>query len=234
MRYLDRLINFIFSLAVLVISAIMVFISTGFIEFSTASNYLQNNIFSTDNNTLTCIVSIVTFLAALKTTVFLSKTSPKKKAAIMVDTTNGKIQIASETIENTAKNVAKSFENVKDAQVRMVKEKKGVSIFMVLLVLPHTNIIELSSKVQDEVKEAVQSTTGVKVNNIDIKVKNIADKSKSTKVVKETTMPVQKTETLEETNIPSTIDISLEDTTVSVEPKTEEILEETSEDNKNE
>lgn len=183
MKYLDRLINFIFSLAVLVLSGVIVFISTGFIKYSVASDYVRNNLFSAENNTITCIVSIIVFLAALKTTVFLSKTSSKKKTAIMVDTTHGKIQIASETIETTAKNVAKSHEEVKDVQVRMVKEKKTVRIYMVLLVLPHTNIIELSSKVQNEVKEAIQNTTGVNVSNIDIKVKNLADKGKNAKPV---------------------------------------------------
>lgn len=198
MKYLDKLINFIFSLAILVLSIFIVLISTGFIEFSVASDYVKNNIFSAENNTITCITSIIVFLSALKTTVFLSKTSPKKKAAIMVDTTNGKVQIASDTIENTAKNVAKSNEEVKEVQVKMVKEKKGVSIYMALLVLPHTNILELSSKIQDEVKEAIQNTTGVKVYNVDIKIKNIADKNKSVKpIVKEEVIAAKEEEKIE-------------------------------------
>lgn len=177
MRYLDRLINYIFSLIVLIVSIFVVLISTGFIEYSSISDYLQNNVFGVENNTLTCIIAIATFCAALKTTMFLSKTSPKKKTVLMVDTTHGKVQIASETIENTARNVAVSHEEVKDVQVKMVKDKKGVTVYMALLVFPHTNIIDLSSKVQDKVKEAIQSTTGVKVNNVDIKIKNIADKN---------------------------------------------------------
>lgn len=185
MKYLDRLINFIFSLAILIISCGMILITAGFMEFNVASDYLKNTIFSVENNTITCIVSIVVFLAALKTTIFLSKTNTKKKAAIMVDTTHGKIQIASDTIENTAKNIAKNYDEVKDVQVKMVKEKKAVTIYMALLVLPRTNIIELSSKVQDAVKEAIQNTTGVKVNNVDIKIKNIADKNKTSKPAKE-------------------------------------------------
>lgn len=211
MKYLDKLINFIFSLAILILSGVVVFIATGFIKYGVASDYLKDTIFSTENNTITCIVGIVTFLAALKTTVFLSKTSPKKKAQIMVDTEHGKIQIASETIESTAKNVAKLHEEVRDVQVRMVKEKKGVCIYMVLLVLPNTNIIELSREVQDEVKEAIQSTIGANVNNVDIKIKNIADKNKNAKPVTKEVLPYTekeintnveiKSETKEEINV---------------------------------
>ena len=178
MKYLDRLINFIFSLAILVLSIIVIMVSAGFIEYNEVDNYIRNNIFSAANNTVTCIVAIITVLAALKTTIFLSKTNKNKKTAIMVDTTHGKIQIAGETIENTAKSAIKDYEEIKDVQVRMLKEKKGVNIYMVLLVLPNTNIIELSAKVQDAVKEAIEGTTGVKVNNVDIKVKNIADTRK--------------------------------------------------------
>lgn len=181
MKYLDKLINFIFSLVILVVSVVIVLVTAGFIEDDIVYTYMSENIFSEANNTITCIVAIVVFFAALKTTIFLSKTNTKKKAAIMVDTTHGKIQIAQETIENTAKSVVKNYQEVKDAQVRMVKDKKAVNVYMSLLVLPNTNIIELSSKVQDEVKEAIQNTTGVKVNNVDIKIKNIADSRNASK-----------------------------------------------------
>lgn len=230
MKYLDRFINFVFSLVILVVSATIVFISAGFVEFNVATNYINETLFSTENNTITCIVSIIVFIASLKTTIFLSKTSPKKKVAIMVDTENGKVQIASETVENTAKNVAKSYDSVKDVQVKMVKERKGVVIYMALLVYPHTNIIELSSKVQDEVKEAVQSTTGVKVNNVDIKIKNLADKNG--KAVKQTVVKEQvkeETAKVEENTVMDSVS-----KTENEEIKTETPVEEVEENNKEE
>lgn len=178
MRILDRLINFIFSLVILVLSIVVIMVSAGFIEYNEVDNYIRSNVFSDANNTMACIVGIAFLLASLKTTIFLSRNKNNKKAAIMVDTTHGKVQIAEETIENTAKSAIKDYDEIRDAQVRMVKEKKGVNIYMVLLVLPNTNIIELSAKVQDAVKEAIESTTGVKVNNVDIRVKNITDSKK--------------------------------------------------------
>lgn len=175
MRYLDRLINFIFSLAILILSIIVIMVSAGFLGYESVDSWMRLNMFSEANNTITCVIAIVVLLAALKTTVFLSRMAPKKKNTILVDTNHGKIQIAAETIEGTAKSVVKDMEEIKDIQVKMIREKKGVKIYMALLVLPSTNIIELSAKVQDEVKEAIENTTGVKVNNVDIKVKNITD-----------------------------------------------------------
>lgn len=185
MKYLDRLINFIFSIVILILSIVVIMVSAGFIGYESVDNWMRLNMFSEANNTITCIVAIVTFLLALKTTVFLSRMSPKKKNTILVDTNHGKIQIVAETIEGTARSVVKDIDEIKDVQVRMIKEKKGVKIYMVLLVLPTTNIMELSAMVQDEVKKAIEDTTGVKVNNVDIKIKNIADARKAKKLDKE-------------------------------------------------
>lgn len=226
MRYLDRLINFIFSLVILVLAIIVIMVSAGFIGYDNVDSWIRLNIFSTTNNTTTCIVAIITLIAALKTTVFLSRMNPKKKNTILVDTNHGKIQIAAETIENTAKTVVKDYVEIKDAQVKMVKEKKGIKVYMALLVLPNTNIIELSAKVQDEVKEAIEDTTGVKVNNVDIKIKNITENRKAKAQIKEAE---ESKETVDE-------NIKNDDGVVATEDVVipEENVEETKEQNENE
>ncbi len=179
MRYLDRLINFIFSLVILILSIVVIMVSTGFLPYAEVDGFITKTIFSEENNTITCIVAMLVFIASLKTTIFLSRAKNTRKSAIMVDTNHGRIQIAQETIENTAKSASRNYEEVKDANVRMIKAKKGIDIYMVLTVLQGTNIIELSAKVQDDVKKAVEGSTGVKVNNVDIKIRNIADAHKT-------------------------------------------------------
>lgn len=209
MRYLDRLINFIFSLVILVLAIVIIMVSAGFVGYENVDNWIKLNMFSAANNTTTCIVAIITLIAALKTTVFLSRMNPKKKNTILVDTNHGKIQIAAETIENTAKTVVKDYEEIKDAQVKMVKEKRGIKVYMALLVLPNTNIIELSAKVQDEVKEAIEDTTGVKVNNVDIKIKNITENRKAkikAKDVEENKEATIENQVNEETEIPENVE----------------------------
>lgn len=227
MRYLDRLINFIFSLVILVLAIVVIMVSAGFVGYDNVDSWIRLNIFSTANNTTTCIVAIVTLIAALKTTVFLSRMNPKKKNTILVDTNHGKIQIAAETIENTAKTVVKDYEEIKDVQVKMVKEKRGIKVYMALLVLPNTNIIELSAKVQDEVKEAIEDTTGVKVNNVDIKIKNITENRKVKAKIKEAE---ESKETTSE-NIQNDDGVVIAEDVVVPEEKMEE---ETKEQNENE
>ena len=199
MKYLDRLINFIFSLAILLVSIVVIMISAGFIGYESVDVWIKTTLFSTANNTVTCM-SIVVFLAALKTTIFLSRTNGKKKSAILVDTNHGKVQIAQETIENTAKGATKKYEEIKDVQVRMLKEKRGINVYMALMVMPNTNVIELSASVQDAVKEAIEDTTGVKVNNVDIKIKNISEGRQNKPKVKEEA-PKKEENVVEEPNV---------------------------------
>ena len=96
----------------------------------------------------------------------------------MVSSDNGNVQIASEMIESTAKAVAKSHEEVKEVNAKMVNRNKGVDIFMSLLVSQDTNIRALTIAIQEEVKNKIHDTTGVLVLNTDIKVKNIVEKKK--------------------------------------------------------
>ena len=106
----------------------------------------------------------------------------KDKSPILVKTQNGEIEIAQETITNIVRNVGTSFEQVKDVQAKMLKKRKGVNIYAMILVYANSNIRALTEAIQNQVKEAVQSTTGVKVLEINIKVKNIYQKVKKDEV----------------------------------------------------
>ncbi len=180
MKIIDRFINFIFSLFVLVLAATVALMAAGIFDYNYVSGEIGNLLFSDDNRTITCIVSIVVFLLSLKTTVFRSSLNRQKKGVIYVDTNNGKVQIAQETIETTAKNAVTQYDCVKDAKARMIKAKKGVDLYMLLYVYHNTNLMDLTTKAQDDVKTAVEGTTGVRVNNVDIQIKNTSD-GKNTK-----------------------------------------------------
>ena len=178
MRVLDRIISFIFSLIMLVVSIVLILIGIGKIEPEMIIDFLSTYVFNKEVissglfNPIT-ITGIVLFLAALKTTVLLSLLKAKSKAPIVVKTKNGQIQIAQETIMNTARNATLSFDNIKDVQTSMVKKGKGVIIYENVQVYSNTNIRELTDDIQKEVKDKVTSTTGVVVNDVNIKIKNI-------------------------------------------------------------
>ncbi len=178
MRLLDKLINFIFSLAMMVISVVILLVTFDFTSSSYIDGLINEYVWNADYETIVLIVAFIIFLASLKTTIFLSDFKKKKKMPIMVNTENGNVQIAFETIENTAKAVARSFDEVKDVNAKMINKNKGVVIYMSILVAQDSNISAITTGIQEGVKKKIYETTGVKVLNTDIKVKNIVEKPK--------------------------------------------------------
>lgn len=185
MRALDRLISFVFSIIMLVISIILVLVGAGVIESQMVLDMLKENVFTNKIlaggfwNPVT-IAGLILFLASLKTTIFLSLFKTKDKSPILVKTDHGEVEIAQETITNTVRNVGFSFENIKDVQAKMVKKKKGIIIYTMVLVYANSNIREITEEMQKQIKEVVKATTGVTVLEVNIKVKNTCNKQKKT------------------------------------------------------
>ena len=175
MRALDRLISFIFSVIMLMVSVVLILVGVGVVEPQMLIDMLNEHVFVKDViasnmfNAVT-ITGLVLLLASLKTTIFLSLFKVKDKAPILVKTQNGEVEIAQETIISTVKNVAVSFDNIKDVQATMQKRKKGVVIYAMGLVYANTNIRETIEEMQRQVKEMVKNTTCVHVLDVNIKV----------------------------------------------------------------
>jgi len=178
MRFLDKLISFIFSLVFLALAIVLILIGVGVIEPQVCIELLKNvfidsNVLSQGIFNPVTITGVILLLLALKTTVFLSLFKVRHRTPISVKTQNGEIQIAQETIINTAKNQTLEFPNVKEVQASMVKKSKGIVIYEVIQVYVNTNIRTLTEAIQNSVKEIVLATTGVSVVDVNIKVRNV-------------------------------------------------------------
>ena len=99
MKLLDRLINFIFSLAMIVISVVVLLVVCNFTSSSFINGIINDYVWNPDYSLIVASVAGVVFLAALKTTIFLSDFKKNRKIPIMVSSDNGSVQIASETID---------------------------------------------------------------------------------------------------------------------------------------
>ena len=204
MRILDKLISFIFNVFVIVIAVAILLVLTGFVNYPVIEGLLSGYVFNDAYKAIAISSTILVILAGLKVTVFsasLSRTSPK---SIMVDTPHGKIQINQDTIENVAKNVIKEYDSIKDVHTRMTKAKKGINMYMMLSVYQNTNIKDVVTKVQNDVKKQIEETTSVIVRNVDVKIKNVSgtpgDKKSKKNVkteveIKPTPAPVVSSET---------------------------------------
>ena len=194
MRFLDRLISFLFDVIVIVLALTVILVMTNVVSYNVVNGILTDYVFNMNYQVMIISIAVVVVLLGLKITVFSSVLTSPAKRNIFVDTPHGKIQIAQENIEGIAKNVIKNYEQEKDVQARMTKARKGINMYMVLQVYHNTNIKDVVSRVQNDVKEQIVATTGVAVHNVDVKIKsNLANRShadnKVVKVVKTEEMP---------------------------------------------
>lgn len=173
MRVLDKFISFIFSLVMIVLAVSVILVSTSVVKYTVIDGILTNYVFSETHKLTTILVSILFVLAGLKVTVFSSSLSSGRRKNIYVNTPNGKIQIAQETIEGIAQNVITNYNDVKDVKTAMTKTGKGINLYMGLTMYQNSNITETISKIQEEVKSQIDNITGVKVYNVDVKVRNV-------------------------------------------------------------
>lgn len=174
MRILDKFISFIFNVFVIVIAVAILLVLVGLVNYPVIEGLLSDYVFNDAYRAIVLSSTILVILAGLKVTIFSStfaRTSPK---SIMVDTPHGKIQINQDTIENVAKSVINEYDSIKDVHTRMTKAKKGINMYMMLSVYQNTNIKDVVTKVQNDVKEQIEERTSVIVRNVDVKIKNVS------------------------------------------------------------
>ncbi len=216
MRALDRLISFIFSIIILIVSITLILVGLRIVEPRVISDLLSTyvlneNILSEKLFNSITITGIVLLLLSLKTTVFLSLFKVKDRAPISVRGKNGEVQISQDTIINTARSVTLAYENIKDVQARMAKKGSGVVIFEVVQVYVDTNIRELVEAVQEDVKRTIMANIGVNVVDVNIKIRNIfATKKKEEPVAETIEEPKEQAEETTDTPVEENVSDNLE------------------------
>ena len=225
MRVLDAFISFICAIIVLVLAVSVILVFTGLTSTDVIYGVLNQYVFNPEYRCIVLTTSIVLVLAVLKVTIFSSRLKSKDNSPITVETEHGNVEIAQETITNTVKSVALKLDNVKDVNAKMIKKKKGIKIFTTLSVLANTNIKELTEKLQQEVIDVVKDTTGVKVLDVNVKVKNIYEKAnkKNINTVKEQPKVAETAEAIEKETecIENTIEETEEVVTETVAEETD-------------
>lgn len=224
MKLLDKLISFVFSVIMLVLAIAVVMVCLEYISADSVYAVFDEYVFNNNAKDISLVTAICMILGALKTTIFSADFKKRDKEPIMVETNNGMVEIAQDTIDNTVCNVASTFSEIKDVQAKMLKKKSGIKIYVVISVLVNTNLKDLTSKLQEKIKEVIDATTGVKVLCVNIKVKNIYEKNKKQNRI---TSEEKKIEIAENTEKENAVSEAINEVTVeSTEQKEENGVEE--------
>jgi len=176
MKLIERITLVLFSTLMLIISVIYCLLAFGWLEIE----FLKSNIELIINDpTLSNVMlglNILFILLAIRCIFFDSSAKKKEeyKNGILLENASGKLLITRETIENLVNGIAKGFDSAKDVTTKIELDKdNNVTVFVNLNVKENAVIKELSTNLQNKIKDTIKKSSGLEVKAVNIKVKNV-------------------------------------------------------------
>ncbi|SFB20132.1 Uncharacterized conserved protein YloU, alkaline shock protein (Asp23) family [Cohnella sp. OV330] len=170
----DRLLLFIYSLAIVVASAFVVAVALGAFSMEWLTEVVDQT--TGDYRPLqvgVIVVAAVLILISLRFLVLsvgrLNTTAP----TINQRTEHGDIQISIETVENLALKAASRSKGVKDLRARVRVAEAGLHITIRAFVDGEGSIPTLSEDMQRTVSQQIEETTGIPVSDVTVYIANV-------------------------------------------------------------
>lgn len=177
MKIFDRLALKIFSLIIFTIAIGIILIITGFVSLGQIVTDFVNFANGEYGTRILLGVSGVLILIAIKGIFFASKPNPKGKEGVILENDNGKLVISKESLENLIASVTKEIPGAETVSSRTIVDKnKNLIVYVTALVSKDVMIKDVSSELQNKVKEAMRRTADLEVKEVNIRIKNITSK----------------------------------------------------------
>lgn len=173
MNLLFRILLTIYAFALMIISLIAVSITLRPEIFDRISNYLTFDVLQNNNSRLVMFFITLIFLVLSIMFLFSGFKSNKDKKAISKFTNIGEIKISLNSVESIALSASRKLLGVRDTKAYVTKFDDSVSILIKVVIMADINIPTLSEDIQVKVKNSVEETTGIIVNNVRVMVDNI-------------------------------------------------------------
>ncbi|AIQ64762.1 hypothetical protein PSTEL_18250 [Paenibacillus stellifer] len=167
-KILDRLLLFLYSLSIGILSVIALLLLSGVVPW---------NLEIRDWNTVYIAAvagSVILFLLSIR--FFYISLRRDRSSSLSVDqrTEYGDIQISMETIENLSLKAAGRVKGIRDLKSRIRVSQAGLEIMIRGVVDGDHSLPLLTSDIQRQVHEYVQETTGVPVADVSVYIANLA------------------------------------------------------------
>lgn len=179
--------SIILKLFALCILALGIFIILGVANIVNIDDLVTKFLALTSENVLVTIgISAVVSILAVIGLFADFDSKDDMKSGIAIKRENGNVYIAKETFESIVLNVVKSFASLKNYKAVVSIEEDGVKANIYTYVLADTIVPTITSKLQENIKEAVLKQTTVELKEINIKVKGVYTQTEKTQVQSQT------------------------------------------------
>ncbi|MED5017570.1 alkaline shock response membrane anchor protein AmaP [Paenibacillus chibensis] len=167
-KILDRLLLFVYSLSIGVISVFAILRMSDLVP--SLGDYM-------DQSTLqltVIIVAAVLFLLSIRFFYISIRRERVHVPSIDQRTEYGDIQISVETIENLCLKAASRVRGAKDLKARIRVTEAGLEIMIRAVVEGDVSIPTMTTDIQKQVHDYLQETTGIPVSNVAVYIANVA------------------------------------------------------------
>ena len=180
MKILEKITLIIYSNIILILSIILCLLIFNWLDISLVENIINSLIIGETSSKILLGLSVVFILLSIKCIFFdsTSKQEIKERQGVLLQNESGKLLISKETIENLVNSVALNFQNAEDVTTRVeLDSENNVKVYVNLIVNEEAIIKELSSKLQQKIKEKIKTATDLDVKEVNITVKKVAAKT---------------------------------------------------------
>lgn len=176
MKTIEKITLVLFSTIMLLISVILCLTIFGWLDTEIIGNVMNMALANTISSNTLLALSIIFILLAIRCIFFDSSAKQKEelKNGILLENANGKLLITRETIENLVNAVVRGFDSAEEVTTQVeLDNENNLKVFVNMSVKENAVIKELSTNLQNKIKETIKKASDLEVKEVNIKVKNI-------------------------------------------------------------
>lgn len=176
MSILDSIILTVYTLAMMVISLLMVLgaVAPHWIK---PDLWLANAMATPRGLVAVGLIGFVFFASSVRL-ITLAFRRQGGGQPVVHETSMGEVRISLEAVENLVRKVARSIKGVREVKAVVRHGKDGMSVSIRGTLSPEVSIPEVSEEIQTAVRQYVKRVVGVELAEIQLEVENIANEGR--------------------------------------------------------
>ncbi|MFV9510792.1 alkaline shock response membrane anchor protein AmaP [Tepidibacillus sp. LV47] len=173
MKLFDRLVLFLASLSLMLISLFVIVIGIGLFNPMLLNQWLTQFFNQSDVKTSVLIISLILFFISL----YLITKSLQRREVLPISKHSeiGEIKISMETLENLVTKITSRIKGIRELKAKVRPDEQGTMSVLVKIVFDgETPIPQITKEIQELVKERLEQLTGITVGQVHIVISNVS------------------------------------------------------------
>lgn len=175
-----KLLLFLYSLAIGIISLIAFAVGTKLVGEATVMDWMESLY---DSNQVSIIVSIVTLLVAVLSFIILlslfSRSEPTVNS-VSKKTDLGQVMISLETLQGITLKAARRIKGIEQVESKIRPSEAGIEVLLRCTVDGDTPIEPMTNQVQEAVKQQIEAIAGIQVTNVSVAIAALQKQAEKT------------------------------------------------------